>query len=60
MKKLIQFAATMLVVTGLAMPVSLLAQDKDAKLIDDNKEARPASLNRIASCNSLFDNSVDM
>jgi hypothetical protein len=47
MKKLIQFATTMLVITGLVMPVSLLAQDKDAKLMDDSKEAKAASLNQI-------------
>ena len=48
MKRLIQIATTMLVITGLALPVSLLAQDKDAKLIDDNKEAKASLLNQIA------------
>jgi len=58
MKKLIQFAATMLVVTGLAMPVSLLAQDKDAKLIDDNKEAKASFIKSDSLMQSLFDNSA--
>jgi len=58
MKKLIQFATTMLVVTGLAMPVSLLAQDKDAKLIDDNKEAKASFIKSDSLMQSLFDNSA--
>src|SRR5205809_4683681 len=57
MKKLIQFAATMLVVTGLAMPMSLLAQDKDAKLIDDNKEAKAQFVKSDSLMQSLFDKS---
>ena len=55
MKKLIQLATTMLVITGLAMPVSLLAQDKDAKLIDDNKEAKASFIKSDSLMQSLFD-----
>jgi lipid-binding SYLF domain-containing protein len=58
MKKLIQFAATMLVVTGLAMPVSLLAQDKDAKLMDDSKEAKASFIKSDSLMQHLFANSV--
>ena len=57
MKRLIQIATTLLLVTGLAMPVSLLAQDKDAKLIDDNKEAKSSFVKADSLMQSLFDNS---
>src|SRR4029078_6332450 len=58
MKKLIQVAASLLVVAGLAMPVSLLAQDKDAKLIDDNKEAKASFIKAASLMEHLFDNSA--
>jgi len=58
MKKLIQFATTMLVITGLVMPVSLLAQDKDAKLMDDSKEAKAGFIKSDTLMQQLFDKSV--
>ncbi len=58
MKKLIQIATTMLVITGLVMPVSLLAQEKDAKLIDDSKEAKASFIKSDSLMQHLFDNSA--
>ena len=40
------------------MPVSLLAQDKDAKLIDDNKEAKASFIKSDSLMQSLFDHSA--
>ena len=50
MKKFIQFAATFLVITSLALPASLLAQDKDKEqnLLMTIRRQRPALLNQIA------------
>jgi lipid-binding SYLF domain-containing protein len=58
MKRLIQVAATLLVVTGLAMPLSLLAQDKDAKLMDDSKNAKASFIKTDSLMQHLFNNSV--
>ena len=58
MKKLIQLATTMFVITGLAMPVSLLAQDKDAKLIDDSKDAKASFIKSDNLMQHLFESSA--
>lgn len=60
MKRFIQIAAALLMVTGLAMPASLLAQDKDkdAKLIEDNKEAKASFIKADSLMAHLFDNSA--
>jgi len=58
MKRFIKIAATLLVVTGLAMPMSLLAQDKDAKLMDDSKNAKSSFIKADSLIQHLFDNSV--
>jgi len=58
MKKLIHVAATLLVITGLALPVSLRAQDKDAKLMDDSKEAKARFVKADSLMASLFEKSV--
>jgi lipid-binding SYLF domain-containing protein len=58
MKRFIQIAVTLLVVTGLVMPVSVLAQDKDAKLMDDSKEAKASFIKSDSLMQHLFDNSV--
>jgi len=58
MKKLIHVAATLLVITGLALPVSLRAQDKDAKLMDDSKEAKASFIKADSLMASLFEKSV--
>jgi lipid-binding SYLF domain-containing protein len=46
------------VVTGLAMPVSLFAQEKDEKLMNDNKEAKASFIKQIVLMQHLFENSV--
>lgn len=57
-KNMIRIAALLLVLTGLAMPVSLLAQDsKDNRLIEDSKEAKTAFIKSDGLMQSLFDNS---
>jgi lipid-binding SYLF domain-containing protein len=58
MKKLIQLATTMFVITALAMPVSLLAQDKDAKLLDDSKEAKASFIKSDNLMQHLFESSA--
>jgi lipid-binding SYLF domain-containing protein len=58
MKRLIQVAATLLMVTGLAMPLSLLAQDKDAKLMDDSKNAKASFIKTDSLMHNLFESSV--
>ena len=58
MKKLIQLATAMFVITGLAMPVSLLAQDKDAKLLDDSKEAKASFIKSDNLMQHLFESSA--
>lgn len=55
---MIRMATLLLVLTGLAMPVSLLAQDsKDNRLIEDSKEAKAAFIKSDGLMQSLFDNS---
>src|SRR5678816_231071 len=56
MKRFIQIAATLFVVTALAMPMSLLAQDKDAKLMDDSKDAKAHFIKTDSLMQHLFDN----
>jgi lipid-binding SYLF domain-containing protein len=58
MKRFIMIAATLLMVTGLAMPMSLLAQEKDAKLTDDSKEAKASFIKADSLMQHLFENSV--
>jgi lipid-binding SYLF domain-containing protein len=58
MKKLIQLTTTMFVITALAMPVSLLAQDKDAKLLDDSKEAKASFIKSDNLMQHLFESSA--
>jgi len=58
MKRLIQVAATLLMITGLAMPLSLLAQDKDAKLMDDSKNAKASFIKTDSLMHNLFESSV--
>ena len=58
MKRLIQMTATLLVVTVFAMPASLFAQDKDAKLMDDSKNAKSNFVKADSLMQHLFDNSV--
>src|SRR5215467_6509493 len=58
MKRLIQAAATFLVVTALALPVSLHAQDKDAKLMNDSKDAKANFIKVDSLMQHLFNNSV--
>ena len=58
MKRLIQVTATLLMITGLAMPLSLLAQDKDAKLVDDSKNAKASFIKTDSLMHSLFESSV--
>jgi len=58
MKRLIHVAASLLVVTVLAMPLSLLAQDKDAKLMDDSKNAKANFIKTDSLMQHLFENSV--
>ena len=58
MKRFIQIAAAVLMVTGLATPMSLLAQDKDEKLINDNKEAKADFIKADSLMKHLFDNSA--
>lgn len=57
MKRLIHVAATLLMVTGLAMPLSLLAQDKDAKLMDDSKNAKASFIKTDSLMHNLFESS---
>jgi len=60
MKRFIHIAAAFLVITSLALPASLLAQDKDkdAKLIDDSKEAKAGFIKSDSLMQHLFDNST--
>jgi lipid-binding SYLF domain-containing protein len=58
MKRLIQIASISLVITSLAMPMSLFAQEKDEKLINDNKEAKASFIKADSLMQHLFDNSV--
>jgi lipid-binding SYLF domain-containing protein len=58
MKRLIQVAATLLTVTSLAMPLALLAQDKDAKLMDDSKDAKAGFIKTDSLMHNLFESSV--
>ena len=58
MKRFIQIAAAVLMVAGLATPMSLLAQDKDEKLINDNKEAKADFIKADSLMKHLFDNSA--
>ena len=58
MKRLIQVAATLFVVTALIMPLSVLAQDKDAKLMDDSKNAKESFIKTDSLMQHLFENSV--
>lgn len=58
MKRLIQVTATLLMITGLAMPLSLLAQDKDAKLVDDSKNAKASFIKTDSLMHNLFESSV--
>ena len=57
MKRLIHVAATLLMVTGLAMPLSLLAQDKDAKLMDDSKNAKASFIKTDSLMHNIFESS---
>jgi lipid-binding SYLF domain-containing protein len=57
-KNMIRMATLLLLLTGLAIPVSLLAQSsKDNKLIEDSKEAKAAFIKSDGLMQSLFDNS---
>jgi len=57
-KNMIRMATHLLVLTGLAMPVFLLAQDsKDNKLMEDSKEAKAAFIKSDGLMQGLFDNS---
>jgi lipid-binding SYLF domain-containing protein len=58
MKRLIHVAATLLVITGLVLPVSLRAQEKDQKLMDDSKDAKAGFIRSDSLMQHLFDNSV--
>ena len=58
MKSLIHAAATLLMLAGLAMPASVFAQDKDAKLMDDSKEAKSSFIKADSLMQHLFDNST--
>jgi lipid-binding SYLF domain-containing protein len=58
MKRFTQIAATLLMATAFAMPMSLLAQEKDAKLLDDSKEAKASFIKTDSLMQHLFDNSV--
>jgi lipid-binding SYLF domain-containing protein len=58
MKRFSHIAVGLLVVTSLAMPQSLLAQDKDEKLMDDSKNAKSSFIKADSLMQHLFDNSV--
>jgi lipid-binding SYLF domain-containing protein len=59
MKNLFRMAATLLVMTALALPAFVLAQDsKDNKLIEDSKYAREQFIKTDSLMRSLFDNSA--
>ena len=58
MKRFTQIAATLLMATAFATPMSLLAQEKDAKLMDDCKEAKASFIKTDTLMQHLFDNSV--
>ena len=58
MKRLIQMTATLLVAAVFVMPASLFAQDKDAKLMDDSKNAKSSFVKADSLMQHLFDNSV--
>jgi len=58
MKSLIHAAATLLMIAGLAIPVSVFAQDKDAKLMEDSKEAKSSFIKADSLMQHLFDNSA--
>jgi lipid-binding SYLF domain-containing protein len=58
MKSLIQTAASLLIMIGLASPAFLFAQDsKDNKLIEDSKNAKDEFIKTDSLMQSLFDNS---
>src|SRR6476469_8905528 len=58
MKRFSQIAATLLMATAFAMPMSLLAQEKDAKLMDDSKEAKASFIKTDTLMQHLFENSA--
>jgi lipid-binding SYLF domain-containing protein len=58
MKRFVQIAATLLVITGFAMPVSVFGQEKDEKLINDNKEAKANFIKADSLMQHLFENSA--
>ena len=58
MKSLFHTAAMLLVMTGLALPAFLSAQDaKDNKLLEDSKNAKAEFIKTDSLMQSLFDNS---
>lgn len=58
MKSLIHMAATLLVVTGIALPAFVSAQDKDDKLMSDSKFAKDQFIKTDSLMQSLFENST--